>query len=434
MKQSLRTIFFLGLFLLSLTSLVAASDKWGYLNLLKSVTTNKVDDGLIVRLEFEKPVGEYKEPVFFEKSVQIDFPFAFIKPAKKYFPSESLLLTKVFAAQFDADTLRVRFLKKDKSNDLQGRFHLAQQGRFVIVRVDSHAPALKAKPAIVSEVRAPANNELMTEDELAVFLAQASEKIRNKKDTQTLNSDAPEKASIPVPTKEKENIEPSPAIKVTRAGMGVEPIVEQIKKATQKKSTPEKSVDGKKSPSDSFTRKSNTSFSLKESRPTGKPIELIPSSLRMLSMLAVVLGIMFLLFFGFKKYVLKNTVFGGGEKLVNVLGSGFLAPKKNIVLVEVAGEVLVLGMSQDNISMLTHITDPERIEDIKSKGGKGGSGLNWNGGNSAQKEAGTASMTGQFSNYMKKFSNPEKNNKDKSVADITAQIRQQMGRFKNARA
>ena len=251
-----------------------------------------------------------------------------------------------------------------------------------------------------------------------------------------LVSSEPVKKIASVQNQNNEEVEKPQDIKVMRAGMGVEPIVDQIKKATQKKSAPENVIDTQKSENKSSSRKSNLGFSLKDSRPTGKPIELVPSSLRMISMLAVVLGIMFLLFFGFKKYVLKNTLFGGGEKLVTVLGSGFLAPKKNIVLVEVAGEVLVLGMSQDNITLLTNITDPERIEEIKSKGGKGGSGLNWNMGNVQQGEASVSSgkMAGQFSSYMKKFSDPEKNNKEKSVADITAQIKQQMGRFKTARA
>ena len=76
---------------------------------------------------------------------------------------------------------------------------------------------------------------------------------------------------------------------------------------------------------------------------------------------------MFLVFFGFKKYVLKNTVFGGGNKLVHVLGTWFLGPKKNIVLVEVAGEVLVLGISQENITLLNSFTSEEKIEEIGEK-------------------------------------------------------------------
>ncbi len=429
MKRALRIELLVGIFLFSLTTLAGAYEKWDSLNLLKNVTTSKVDDGFIVRLEFEKPVGDYKGPVFLDKSVQIDFPLAFIKPAKKYFPADSSSITKVFAAQFDAETLRVRFLKKDKSDDLQDRFHLARQGRFVIVRLGQVRPVFNPKSASFVESRE--SDDLMTEDELAVFLARASAKIRAQKNKKTLATTKLKKISTTAQTRETRKVEKVPDIKVVRAGMGVDPIVDRIKKAALPNSKAEKETQ--KFQNDRSKTKGNL-FSLKDSRPTGKPIELIPSSLKMFSMLAVVLGIMFLLFFGFKKYVLKNTMFGGGEKLVNVLGSGFLAPKKNIVLVEVAGEVLVLGMSQDNISLLTNITDPEKIEEIKSKGGKGGSGLNWNLGNRQAEEAKASRGKAEFSNYMKQFSGTEKINKGKTVADVTAQIKQQMERFRTARA
>ena len=429
MKRALRIELLVGIFLFSLTTLAGAYEKWDSLNLLKNVTTSKVDDGFIVRLEFEKPVGDYKGPVFLDKSVQIDFPLAFIKPAKKYFPADSSSITKVFAAQFDAETLRVRFLKKDKSDDLQDRFHLARQGRFVIVRLGQVRPVFNPKSASFVESRE--SDDLMTEDELAVFLARASAKIRAQKNKKTLATTKLKKISTTAQTRETRKVEKVPDIKVVRAGMGVDPIVDRIKKAALPNSKAEKETQ--KFQNDRSKTKGNL-FSLKDSRPTGKPIEFIPSSLKMFSMLAVVLGIMFLLFFGFKKYVLKNTMFGGGEKLVNVLGSGFLAPQKNIVLVEVAGEVLVLGMSQDNISLLTNITDPEKIEEIKSKGGKGGSGLNWNLGNRQAEEAKASRGKAEFSNYMKQFSGSDKISKSKSVADVTAQIKQQMRRFRTARA
>ena len=436
MKRALRIELLVGIFLFSLTTLVGASEKWDSLNLLKNVYTSKVDDGFIVRLEFEKPVGDYKEPVFFDKSVQIDFPLAFIKPAKKYFPADSSSITKVFAAQFDAETLRIRFLKKDKSDDLRDRFHLARQGRFMIVRLDQVGPGFNPKSVTIVKSREPDNDDLMTEDELAIFLARASAKIRAQKKKKALATTKLKGISTPVQIRNTEKVEKVPDIKVTRAGMGVEPIVDRIKNAARKNSKSEKETVTQKSKNDRSSAKRNLGFSLQDSRPTGKPVELVPSSLKMFSMLAVVLGIMFLLYFGFKKYVLKNTMFGGGEKLVNVLGSGFLGPKKNIVLVEVAGEVLVLGMSQDNISLLTNITDPEKIEEIKSKGGKGGSGLNWNLGNRQPEEArASAGMpAGQFSKYMKQFSGSEKISKGKSVSDVTAQIKQQMERFRTARA
>jgi flagellar protein FliO/FliZ len=433
MKHALRIQLLVGILLLSLTTLAGASSKWDSLNLLKSVKTSKVDDGLIVRLEFEKPVSDYSEPEFFDKSVQIDFPFAFIKPAKKYYPAESFALTKVFAAQYNAQTLRVRFLKKD-TTDIKDRFHLVKQGRFVIVRLDQSASIPQSVSIIRSEETI--SDELMDEDELAKFLARASEKIRKQSRQNISETTEPEKTKTPVQNKEIKKERQVAEIKVTRAGMGVEPLVERIRKAAQSDSPKEKKEGENKTRMGRFSEKKSPMFSLKDSRPTGKPIELVPSSMKMFSMLALVLGIIFLLFFGFKKFVLKNTVFGGGEKLVNVLGSGFIGPKKNIVLVEVAGEVLVLGMSQDHIALLTSITDPEKIEDIKTAGGKGGSGLNWNQANRQSEKTGAPAgkMASQFSNYMKQFSGSEKITKEKSVADVTSQIRQQMGRFKSASA
>lgn len=435
MKRALSIQFLVGILLFSLTTLAGASGKWDSLNLLKNVKTSKVDDGLIVRLEFEKPVDDFKEPEFFDRSVQVDFPLAFVKPSKKYFPVDSFVLTRIFAAQYNPKTLRIRFLKKDGS-DIRDRFHLVRQGRFVIVRLDHAAPVLQTNSVSKIESRETVGDELMNEDELEKFLARASEKIKAQGTQSTSNTTEAKKVETNGQPQEIEKLEPENEVKVTRAGMGVEPIVEQIKKAALSDPKTENEVGGEKSKAGRSMEKKSPMFSLKDSRPTGKPIELVPSSMKMFSMLALVLGIIFLLFFGFKKFVLKNTMFGGGEKLVNVLGTGFLGPKKNIVLVEVAGEVLVLGMSQDHIALLTNITDPEKIEEIKSAGGKGNSGLSWNQANRQPEVAGAPSgkTAGQFLNYMKQFSGSEKITKEKSVADVTAQIRQQMGRFKNARA
>ena len=317
MKRTLGIQLLVGIFLFSLTTLAGASGKWDSLNLLKNVKTSQVDDGFIVRLEFEKPVGDYIEPEFFDKSIQVDFPLAFIKPSKKYYPADSFALTRVFAAQYDDQTLRVRFLKKDGS-DIRDRFHHARQGRFVIVRFDQSEPVLQPDSVSMVKSRETAGDKMMSEDELAKFLARASEKIRTQGKQNAQDATKPKRA--PVQTQEIEKVEQE--VKVTRAGMGVEPLVEQIKKVALSNSKTEQKSGAQKSINDRFAAHGTPKFS--DSRPAGKPIELVPSGMKMFSMLAVVLGVMFLLFFGFKKYVLKNTMFGGGEKLVNVLGSGFL--------------------------------------------------------------------------------------------------------------
>ena len=155
----------------------------------------------------------------------------------------------------------------------------------------------------------------------------------------------------------------------------------------------------------------------------------------MLTMLSLVLGLMFLLFYGFKKVVLKNTVFGEGEKLIQVLGTGFIAPKKNIALVEVAGEILVLGVSNDNISLLSNIQDEERIEKIKKAGQGGGPFGNWKQNRTAPSSSKESSakdkvMSG-FSKYLKQFSGKGVV-KDPSVEVVKEQIRRNLGRVRTA--
>jgi flagellar protein FliO/FliZ len=96
-----------------------------------------------------------------------------------------------------------------------------------------------------------------------------------------------------------------------------------------------------------------------------EPPSLLASGWKMFYTLAMVLALMFFIFYVFKKVVLKNSALGGNERLIKVLSSGYLGPKKTVTVVDVAGEVLVLGISDGNISLLTQIHDDERIEKLR---------------------------------------------------------------------
>ena len=431
MKLFLKLLTISQLILLIFASLAGASNqpeaKWGSLNPLKKVHSHLMSNGHIVRLEFKNPVENWAEPIFYEKSVQLDFPGAFIEPAKKSFSADSSMVTKVFASQFDGETLRVRFHIKPGTDDIEERFKLVSQGRFIIVRFDTDyvEPVIASSKAVSQKTQ---NTDVMGDKELADFLSRASEKMKRQEEILSSAVKKEEPTSQEVETQSSE-------IKVKRAGMGVAPLVDQIKKAALSNSDEDKKDVVLNKSKTKITTKDNTSFSLKDSRPTGKPMEMIPSGMKMISMFAVVLGLMFLIFFGFKKYVLKNTAFGGGNKLVNVLGTWFLGPKKNIALVEVAGEILVLGMSQDNITLLSSIIDEEKIEEIKNTSGKGKSGLGWKtapvGDKSTRSVA--AQAAAQFSSYLSKYSS-SKEAKKQTVTDAKDQILQKIGKLKTARA
>lgn len=431
MKLFLKLLTISQLILLIFASLAGASNqpeaKWGSLNPLKKVHSHLMSNGHIVRLEFKNPVENWAEPVFYEKSVQLDFPGAFIEPAKKSFSADSSMVTKVFASQFDGETLRVRFHIKPGTDDIEERFKLVSQGRFIIVRFDTDyvEPVIASSKAVLQKTQ---NTDVMGDKELADFLSRASEKMKRQEE---ILASAVKKEEPTIQEVETQSSE----IKVKRAGMGVAPLVDQIKKAALSNSDEDKKDVVLNKSKTKITTKDNTSFSLKDSRPTGKPMEMIPSGMKMISMFAVVLGLMFLIFFGFKKYVLKNTAFGGGNKLVNVLGTWFLGPKKNIALVEVAGEILVLGMSQDNITLLSSIIDEEKIEEIKNTSGKGKSGLGWKTAPVGEKSTRSvaAQAAAQFSSYLSKYSS-SKEAKKQTVADAKDQILQKIGKLKTARA
>lgn len=56
----------------------------------------------------------------------------------------------------------------------------------------------------------------------------------------------------------------------------------------------------------------------------------------------------------------------GGGALIQVLATSFVGPKKAITIVKVAGEHLVLGITNSEISFLSKIEDPEAIQQIES--------------------------------------------------------------------
>jgi len=83
------------------------------------------------------------------------------------------------------------------------------------------------------------------------------------------------------------------------------------------------------------------------------------------------LGVILSLILGalvFFKKVAPSAVsrFGGNGSIVRTLHKTTLAPKKSLAVVEVAGEVLVLGISGQNIAMLTKIENADALERVRA--------------------------------------------------------------------
>jgi len=64
-----------------------------------------------------------------------------------------------------------------------------------------------------------------------------------------------------------------------------------------------------------------------------------------------------------------------GQAPINVISRAFIGQKSSIAIVDVAGEVLVLGISANAINLLTRLEDPEVIGALKQRESRRGGGL-----------------------------------------------------------
>ncbi len=92
--------------------------------------------------------------------------------------------------------------------------------------------------------------------------------------------------------------------------------------------------------------------------------DIIPTAIKMLTALGVVLGGMLVVYY-FAKRILKRQVGNSKGKMIRVLESSYIGVKKNISLVEIPGAILVLGITNDNISLLSKIENQEIIDGNK---------------------------------------------------------------------
>ncbi len=94
--------------------------------------------------------------------------------------------------------------------------------------------------------------------------------------------------------------------------------------------------------------------------------EIASTVFRMLAALGIVLGGLLVVVYFMKRF-LKREVGGSKGTLIKVIDSQYIGIKKNISLVEIPGSVLVVGVSNDNISLLTKIEDNAVLDVLRKE-------------------------------------------------------------------
>lgn len=56
-----------------------------------------------------------------------------------------------------------------------------------------------------------------------------------------------------------------------------------------------------------------------------------------------------------------------GRQLINVLSTRPVAPKKSIALIQVPGDILVVGIAGDNLTLLSKIEDRELVAELSTQ-------------------------------------------------------------------
>jgi flagellar protein FliO/FliZ len=90
-------------------------------------------------------------------------------------------------------------------------------------------------------------------------------------------------------------------------------------------------------------------------------MELWDSFSRMVSALAVVVALMLICAYALRRLQGTRLFAGRTAPLVNVLANGYLGQRKSIMVVNVAGEILIVGTTADDLVPLGRISDRERI-------------------------------------------------------------------------
>ena len=101
-------------------------------------------------------------------------------------------------------------------------------------------------------------------------------------------------------------------------------------------------------------------------------IDLWDSLARTISALAVVLLLMGLVAWGARRVLGSRGTLSGATPLVQVLANTYLAPRKSIALVSIAGEYLIVGMTATDLVPLGRIDDQQKVQTFLADSARSG--------------------------------------------------------------
>jgi len=268
-------------------------------------------------LRFDKKLKLKAEPVFFEKSIQFDIEGAYVTPAKKKFELNDSLLTSAIAYQLTPSTVRVRLFTSEDSRSFKEGWSRSFNDELMIfvLKKQDKAPA----PALARQSKKAAPSTL--------------ENAPTVKNAGAGNGKKEQAAKL---------FKPSTVSKKRGA-----PTVAAISKLTAPK------------------HKKNGFLTFKEPQAPEAP-SMTAMFIKMIASLSLVLCLVFALAWVAKHYLGRFNAIPGYSNAVRVLTTGSIGGKKQVSVVDIAGEILILGVTDSKITLLSNVSEKESIDRIRS--------------------------------------------------------------------
>ena len=345
MLLNLKKIGFLGLL-----AVTFSTNAFAITNLKKV----QITDGSQIDLFFDGKVSPSQiRTEFFNDIIQISLTDTSVYPAKINSVS-GMDLTKVFAYQYAPKLVRCRLSVKGKAESYQGRFHVTNNGKVLSLRISGGT--------------ATAISDKITHTAAAATTAVAAKS--------SVSAVAPE--SAPVEIEEKALLE-----KVMKSE------ARSVEKKDSARESDSKDSDSEESPTlTGFGKKSTSNKTLGGAKP-------LPSPFRSLGVLIVVIGLFGLMMLMVKKVrdarsgasanLEKHKGFkglfgqfakmtgnlagsmGGKGKMMETVATHYLGPKKSIAMVRISGRMLVLGVTNESINLITEFAAPGADGEIEDE-------------------------------------------------------------------
>ena len=329
------------------------------LNRLEGITVTEKDGQIGAVFKFAEEYKGAFTPSFYPKSIQVDLPNAYTTPAKREFhPGGSI--TNAMAAQLTLDKVRTRLFLSSDPRAFSSAWKVKRDGATVTLTLEKKpgahiAPVKDTTPERAVSPAKPLALETPHETVSSKSLEQDAEELLAKTEKESAGSSI--KKADPV---KNEKAESTPGQNAIGKGLGF--LAKPAYAAEAPKAAEPEKAQGKK-------------FIAYEEPKAPEAPSLTAMTVKMMGALALVVGLVLALAWVAQKYMGKfNIGFGNGD-LVKVLTTSSIGVKKQISVVDVAGEIIVLGISGDNITMLTTIDNMEsadRLRRMADGGDKGG--------------------------------------------------------------